>query len=87
MVAERWPFPGAIEIRKEINHYKCIGDSGHQYTVIEYQNFTHFKPLNGPAEDVAGTKGWLLLGGGYVNFVDDQTFQIVNTDELIRKIG
>jgi hypothetical protein len=32
MVAERWPFPGAIEIRKEINHYKCIGDGGHQYT-------------------------------------------------------
>ena len=74
-------------MRKEINRYRCIGDSGREYTVIEYQNIMRFQPLNGPAQDVPGTKGCFLSDGRDVNFIDDNSFQILDTDEFIRKIG
>jgi len=74
-------------MRKEINRYRCIGDSGREYTVIERQNFTRFQPLSGgPAQDVPGTLDWILSDGRDVNFIDDHTFQIVLTDEFVRKV-
>jgi hypothetical protein len=74
-------------MRREINRYRCIGDSGREYIVIEHQNFTRFQPLNDPPQDVPGTKGWILSDGQDVNFIDENTFQIVMTDEFIRKLG
>ena len=78
---------GAGKMRKEINRYRCIGDSGREYTVIEHQNFTRFETLNNPPQEVPGTKGWILSDGRDVNFIDDNTFQILDTDEFIRKIS
>jgi len=72
-------------MRKEITRYQCIGDSGREYTVIEYQNF--MRPQSGPAQDVLGTKEWFLSDGRDVNFIDENTFQILRTDEFVRKIG
>jgi hypothetical protein len=74
-------------MRKEINRYRCIGDSGREYTVIEYQNFTRYQTLNDPPQDVPTTKEWFLSDSQDVNFIDENTFQIVLTDELVRKIG
>jgi hypothetical protein len=74
-------------MKKEINRYRCIGDSSREYTVIEYQNIMRFQPLNGPAQNVPGTKTLFLSDGRDVNFVDENTFQIVLTDEFVRKIG
>jgi hypothetical protein len=68
-------------MRKEINRYRCVGDSGREYTVIERQNFTRIQPLNSPAQDLPGTLDWILSDGGAVNFIDDNTFQILNTDD------
>jgi hypothetical protein len=73
-------------MRKEIGRHDCRGDSGRQYTVVEYQNYRRFQPLNGPAQDVPGTKELFLSDGRDVNFIDENTFQIVLTDEIVRKI-
>jgi hypothetical protein len=74
-------------MRKEIKRYRCTGDSGRGYNVIERRNFTRFQPLRGPAQDVPGTQDWILSDGRHVNFIDDNTFQILDTDEFVRKIG
>jgi len=76
-----------MRMRKEINRYRCIGDNGREYTVIEYQNVIRTQLKSGPPQDVLGTKDWCLSDGGEVNFADENTFQIVLTDELVRKIG
>lgn len=72
---------------KEIQRFRCLGDSGYEYIVIEYQTFRRFQPLSGPAEDIPGAKECFLSDGRDVNFIDDSTFQIVLTDEFIRKIS
>ena len=74
-------------MRKEINRYLCVGDSGCEYTVIEYRHSRRFQPLNGPAQDVPTTLEGFLSDGRDVNFIDDNTFQILDTDEFVRKIG
>lgn len=74
-------------MRKEINRYRCIGDAGREYTVIEYQNFTRHQTLNNPPQDIPGSKGCALSDGRDVNWIDENTFQIVQTDEFVRKIG
>lgn len=73
-------------MRKEIGRYYCMGDSGHEYIVIEYQNYRRWQPLSGPAQDVPTTKEMFLSDGRDVNFIDENTFQIVLTDEIVRKI-
>jgi hypothetical protein len=74
-------------MKKEIDRYRCIGDSGREYTVIEYQHIIRTQLKSGPPQDVPTTKEWFLSDGRDVNFIDDNTFQIVLTDEFIRKIG
>jgi hypothetical protein len=73
--------------KEEINRYRCIGDSGREYTVIEYQHIIRTQLKSGPPQDVLGTKEWFLSDGQDVNYIDDNTFQIVLTDEFVRKIG
>lgn len=74
-------------MRNEIGRYRCRGDSGREYTVVEYQNYRRFQPVSGPAQNVPTTKEMFLSDGRDVNFIDDDTFQIVLTDEVIRTIG
>lgn len=73
-------------MRKEVNRYRCRGEDGSEYTVIERQTFTNFRPMSGPSQNVGGALDWILSDGRDVNFVDDDTFQILDTDEVIRKI-
>ena len=74
-------------MREEIARHECEDDNLSEYTVIEYQNFTTFRPISGPAQRVPTTKMLMLLDGRAVNWIDDNTFQIVETDQIIRKIG
>lgn len=73
-------------MRKEIGRHACRGDSGSQYEVVLYQNYRRFQPLSGPAQDVPTIKEAFLSDGRAVNVTDDDTFQIVVSDEIIRKI-
>jgi hypothetical protein len=74
-------------MRREIKRYRCIGDGGREYIVIEYQHIMRTQLKSGPPQDVPGNLDWILLDGREVNFIDDNTFQILDTDEFVRKIG
>lgn len=73
-------------MRKEIARYECEDDNLNEYVVVEYQNYTRFTPISGPPEDIPTTKELFLSDGRAVNFIDENTFQIVATDQIIRKI-
>lgn len=74
------------QFRKEISRFEAQSDSGERYTVIEYQTMIEFQPISGPKSFVGGTKELLLANGSDVEFIDDDTFQIVKTDKVIRRI-
>ena len=72
-------------MRREINRYECEGESGKRYTVVEYQNYRQYHPMSGPPQEVPTTKDMYLVDGRDVNAIDDNTFQIVITDEILRR--
>lgn len=73
---------------EEVDRIECADDEGNRYTVVIYQSFKTFRPLSGPPRKVPGIKDARLLGGGHVNVSDDEmnTFQILETDTIIRRI-
>lgn len=80
-------FQGVRKMRQEIGRYRCRGDiAGREYVVIEYQNMVPFNGLEGGVQYRGGTKGLELVGGGNLNFIDENTFEIVQTGEIVRRI-
>ena len=73
-------------MRQEVRRFRAKGDDGTIYTVIEYQNFTSFRPMSGPPSSAAGSRELELDNGTPVNFLDEDTFQIFDTEETIRRV-
>jgi hypothetical protein len=46
-----------------VRAYECIGDSGRQYTVVEFQNYRREQTINNPPQDVPTTKKCFLSNG------------------------
>jgi hypothetical protein len=73
-------------MQQEIGRFRAKGDDGAIYTVIEYQNFTETGILSGFLSPSPGSRELKLTNGAHVNFLDDNTFQISNTEQIIRRI-
>lgn len=71
----------------EINRFRAQHKDGRIVTVIERQEQVPFRNLNGQITYHRGTTTLTLDGGGYVSQIDSETFKIIDTDEIIRKIG
>ena len=74
-------------MRQEVGRFQAKGDDGAIYTVIEYQTFTETGLLSGSPSRSPGSRELTLTNGAHVNFLDDNTFQIANTEQVIRKVG
>ncbi|RUW92059.1 hypothetical protein [Mesorhizobium sp. M7A.F.Ca.US.010.02.1.1] len=72
-------------MRQEVGRYRCRGSDGREYIVVEYQNMVAFDGMSG-RQYRPGTKELRLEHGGAVNFIDENTFQILSTDEIIQKV-
>ncbi|MFL6843758.1 MAG: hypothetical protein ACJ8ER_02620 [Allosphingosinicella sp.] len=70
----------------EVERFAAIGDSGRTYTVVIYQKLIEFRPLSGPVQYAKGAMDAKLLDGRDVNPKDTETFEIVETGEIIRKV-
>lgn len=76
-------------MEQEIDRFEAKADDGTVYTIIEYQEFTEHRPVDSPnTEWVKGMKRLELEDGSPVNAVrnDPETFQIVATDQIVRRI-
>jgi|GEM_PF-2770066 len=71
---------------REINQFKCQDEDGVPYTVIEYQNYTTFTSLDNGRRQLPSSKEYFLPDGNEVSPLDADTFKIVRTDTIIRKI-
>ena len=72
---------------REIGRHSCAYDSGRRCTVIEYQRYRIWKPLNGRREAAPMRKEFRLSDGRDVNPLSEGAFQIVLTDEIIQRNG
>lgn len=71
---------------KEVQRIQAQGDDGARYTVIEYVWVTELHPISGEPSSVKGAREWRLDDGRHVNMIDAETFEILDTDEIIRKL-
>lgn len=62
-------------------------DDGETFEVLEYQHYTQARPLSGSPTRLPTVREYFLSDGRDVNWVDSETFKIVETDQIIRKVG
>ena len=74
-------------MEEEIGRFEAQADDGTIYIVLEIQELRQFQPLDGPSQLIKGMKRLELIDGKHVNYIDPNTFKIVSTEEIIRKIA
>lgn len=70
---------------KETGRFQCRGDNGRTCIVVERTKILTFRGLSG-TQTLNGTRDYITADGQGVNWVDDDTFQIVMTDEILRRL-
>lgn len=67
-----------------VARYRCLGDHGFPFTVIEFQ---HFATIQTPAgiRRQQGARRLTLGAGEAVRYIDARTFEVVPTGELLRR--
>lgn len=73
-------------MKELVENFKAKGKDGTIYTVHIYQNISEFKPLSGPKQRAGGTKDARLADGRHLNWIDEDTFQVLDNDEIIKRI-
>ncbi len=73
------------EIEKE--RFLAQDDAGRVYTVVIYQETREYRTLSGPSQTIEGALRATLSDGRSLDWIDAETFEIIDTDEIIRKVG
>ena len=60
-------------------------DSGKEYIIVKYQEYIYFDCCSKPQE-LEGLFSYRTSNGDLVNCIDSETFQIVETNEIVRKV-
>ncbi len=71
---------------EEAKRFVTKNQNGVQRVVVEWVTLITTSPLSGPPSTLKGSRHWTLLDGSGVNYVDDSSFQVVQTDEILRKV-
>lgn len=69
----------------EVSRFTAKTDSGKIYIIIEYQEYISTASLPNPNAEMPGLKRWATPNRLAVNQIDAETFQIVQTNEIVRK--
>ncbi len=71
----------------EIDRFLARSDGGVEYEIIVFQDFIPAGTHDDAKGEIPGLKFMETSGGLHVNFVDAKTFQVVETNEVVRKVG
>lgn len=72
-------------MKKLISRIACKDDTGQTYVLEEWQEQIPAGHLDDPNATTPGMKQLILSTGGRVNYIDEDTFEIVQTDTIIRR--
>jgi hypothetical protein len=71
---------------REIRRFFAVADDGTEYVIVEHQEIIDAAHHGDKRAGLPGMKRLATLDGRAVNYIDSETFQIVETDEIVRKI-
>lgn len=71
---------------EEVERFTAKGDDGRLYTVILWAHLVPFTDIGGHVSWKPGGTEYLLLDGRDVTMKQPGVFQILDTEEIIRKI-
>lgn len=71
---------------REIGRFFARTDSGKEYEVIQYQKYIDVSTGDSPGEEMPGLKSMETTDSLHVNYIDSETFKIVETNEISRKV-
>lgn len=69
-----------------VRSIECADDNGNTYWVEEFQDIREHKTLSGGVSKRKGMKSLALRDGSSVSFIDENTFEILKYDRIVRKI-
>lgn len=72
-------------VEEELARYRCSGDDETYLTVVEYR-FVDIARLEGKVRRRLGATRLTLTDGEPIRYVDPQTFEIIRTGELLRRL-
>ena len=75
-----------MDTEREVGRFEAEDDEGNRYTVIEWQHIIISRPISGRVQEVPGVVRFALITGGHVEPKDDGSFQILDSDKIIRKV-
>jgi hypothetical protein len=70
----------------EKDRFQASSRSGVRYEIVEYQHWTTYQPLEGPAQRHKGPTEFFTSDGKDVNRNADGSFTVVLTDEVLNRI-
>lgn len=71
---------------EEVERFTAESADGRRYTVVLWASITEFRDLKGNVTRHRGGTAYQLLDGRHLNMKDARTFEIFDTDEIIRKV-
>jgi hypothetical protein len=70
----------------EINRFSAKHDKGKTHTIVEYQDISPGGDFDKPLYKAAGSISYQTSTGLPVNKINYETFQILQTQEFIKKV-
>lgn len=70
---------------KEIDSFPAFTDTGTEYRIFQYQEYIDASTAQKPNATIPGLKFMETSDGFHVNYLDDNTYQIVETGEIVRR--
>jgi len=76
-------------VERRIGSFYARADDGTMFEVIEWQTEVQFRPLDRGTKLLSGGIAYRLADGRHVNPIenDPMAFEIVDTEQIVRKIG
>ena len=75
------------KVTREIERFQAKSPQGTLYTIIVYQDFIISHAMNRPDEEIPTLKHATTPQGWHVNYIDDNTYLIVETRVQVTRIN
>jgi hypothetical protein len=74
--------------RTRVGEFKAKDDDGKIYTIVEYRTSQQSNEIRSDRMSQPPTIGqeFETLEGGHVEQIDDNSFQIISTNKIVRKV-
>lgn len=75
-----------MKVTRQIGSFQAKSDNGELRTIIEFQEYDSVLTSVGTIIETEGLKKWKTSMGSELNQIDSETYRIVTTNEILRKI-